>query len=351
MIGVVFVPSLAKASFLASLFGDSASASTDISNSTSNAGQDGQDSQNDMALQVTSSPFNDQGQDNTASTINEGANAFEAHTGPLGVSDSSAVDTTSPDQVSVYVVKKGDSLSDIATMFNVSTNTILLANDMKKGDKLTEGQVLIILPITGIQVTVKKGDTLQSIARANKADISDIEQYNGITADTKLSAGDTLIIPGVDSITYDGGGDAPIKKTRGVPAQEKYLGPHYSLIIPDYFINPVPGARLTQGLHSHNGVDLAIAYGTPIHASASGTVLFAKDGYNGGYGNLVIINHPNGTQTLYAHQSKLAVQTGQEVSQGEVIGYVGSTGLSTGNHLHFEVHGAVNPGADGSWAE
>ena len=108
MIGVVFVPSLAKASFLASLFGDSASASTDISNSTSNAGQDGQDSQNDMALQVTSSPFNDQGQDNTASTINEGANAFEAHTGPLGVSDSSAVDTTSPDQVSVYVVKKGD---------------------------------------------------------------------------------------------------------------------------------------------------------------------------------------------------------------------------------------------------
>jgi len=96
-------------------------------------------------------------------------------------------------------------------------------------------------------------------------------------------------------------------------------------------------------------VDLAIKTGTPIRASAAGKVTLARNGYNGGYGNLVVISHPNGTETLYAHQSKIATTTGVQVYQGEVIGYVGSTGRSTGPHLHFEVHGARNPGVDGSW--
>jgi murein DD-endopeptidase MepM/ murein hydrolase activator NlpD len=116
-----------------------------------------------------------------------------------------------------------------------------------------------------------------------------------------------------------------------------------------YFIDPVPGYRLSQGIHDNNAVDLAIGKGTPIHAAAAGTVLLARNGYNGGFGNVVIIDHPNGTETVYAHQSKLATKTGAEVYQGQVIGYVGSTGHSTGPHLHFEVHGAQNPGADGSW--
>ena len=104
-------------------------------------------------------------------------------------------------------------------------------------------------------------------------------------------------------------------------------------------------------------MDLAIAPGTPIHAAAEGTIVLARYGYNGGFGNVVIINHPNGTQTLYAHQSRLLykqgdadTETGTTVSQGEIIGYVGSTGHSTGPHLHFEVHGAQNPGANDSWA-
>ncbi len=83
--------------------------------------------------------------------------------------------------------------------------------------------------------------------------------------------------------------------------------------------------------------------GTPIKAAASGRVIFAKVGWNGAYGNLTIIQHDNGTQTYYAHQSKLAVSAGDYVNQGEVIGYVGSTGRSTGPHLHFEVRGAPNP--------
>ena len=112
-----------------------------------------------------------------------------------------------------------------------------------------------------------------------------------------------------------------------------------------YYIDPVPGYRLSQGIHDNNAVDLAIAKGTPIHAAAFGRVIFARYGYNGGFGNVVIIDHANGTQTLYAHQSKLATKAGDEVYQGQVIGYVGSTGHSTGPHLHFEVHGAQNPGA------
>ncbi|MFA5827200.1 MAG: M23 family metallopeptidase, partial [Candidatus Paceibacterota bacterium] len=114
-----------------------------------------------------------------------------------------------------------------------------------------------------------------------------------------------------------------------------------------YFINPVPAyARRSQGLHGpgNRGVDLAAPTGTPILASASGTVLLARKGWNGAYGNMIIINHPNGTKTLYAHLSKIATSTGDYVSQGEVIGYVGSTGRSTGPHLHFEVFNARNPG-------
>jgi murein DD-endopeptidase MepM/ murein hydrolase activator NlpD len=116
-----------------------------------------------------------------------------------------------------------------------------------------------------------------------------------------------------------------------------------------YYIDPVPGYRLSQGIHDHNAVDLAIAAGTPIHAAADGTVTLARMGWNGAFGNLVIISHPNGTETLYAHQSSILAYTGEQVTQGQVIGYVGCTGHCTGPHLHFEVHGARNPGVDASW--
>ncbi|HEU5114585.1 MAG TPA: M23 family metallopeptidase, partial [Candidatus Paceibacterota bacterium] len=84
--------------------------------------------------------------------------------------------------------------------------------------------------------------------------------------------------------------------------------------------------------------------GTPIHAAASGVVIIARSGgYNGGYGSYVVISHPNGTQTLYAHMSKVIAHQGDAVEQGDLIGLVGSTGKSTGPHVHFEVRGAVNP--------
>jgi len=249
---------------------------------------------------------------------------------------------TFSDQISVYVVRKGDSIAQIAKMFNVSTNTILWANGMKKGDKLVEGDTLIILPMDGLKHVVAKGDTLKKIAGKYKVDVSDIIAVNDITIDTGLIVGQELIIP--DAEMNDVGGDKPVANLKASTKKDQdYYASHPVKNISGYFINPLPTGHKTQGLHDHaRAIDIGAPTGTPIYAAASGTVLFAKIGYNGGFGNLVIINHPNGTQTYYAHQSKIAVHAGQQVSQGQVIGYVGSTGHSTGPHLHYEVRGARN---------
>jgi len=275
-------------------------------------------------------------------------------TGPMGVSDGKDTPDPSTEDTSVYVVRQGDSISQIASMFGVSVDTVLWANDMKKGDKLTEGEVLLILPISGLEYTVKKGDTLQSIAKDYKADINDIIQNNDITEDTKLAVGDTLIIPNASKSEESG---TPIKDTKASAEKDnQYYQNHPIKNFAGYYVNPVPGYRLSQGIHDNNAVDLAIARGTSVHAAASGTVTLARLGYNGGFGGLVIISHSNGTETLYAHLSKLSTYTGEKVSQGEVIASSGGVpgtpyaGHSTGAHLHFEVHGARNPGIDGSWA-
>jgi murein DD-endopeptidase MepM/ murein hydrolase activator NlpD len=276
-------------------------------------------------------------------------NAILPAIGPMGVSDGKDLPDPTLDQTSVYVVRAGDSISQIADMFGVSVDTILWANDMKKGDKLAPRDVLFILPVSGLKHTVTKGQTLQSIAKLYKADINDIIQSNDITLDTPLAVGDTLIIPNA-SKSEESDKPIPAKNLGASIAKDKmYYDSHPVQNLAGYFIDPVPGYRKSQGIHDNNAVDLAIAKGTPINAAAEGRVTLARTGYNGGFGGLVIISHPNGTETLYAHQSKIVAHTGDQVYQGQVIGYVGSTGHSTGPHLHFEVHGARNPGTDGSW--
>lgn len=263
-----------------------------------------------------------------------------------GVDDGEALS----DQIEVYVIRKGDSIGQVAEMFGVSANTILWANDMKKGDKLVEGETLVILPIDGVSHTVIKGDTLKKIAAKYKADVLDIAGYNGMSIEDQLTVGQELIIPNADI-------DAPAvaKKSTSSSSGSKTSTSGKSLQnISGYFINPVPNySRRSQGYHGKNSIDLAAPTGTKIVASAPGTVLVARNGYNGGYGNMVIIKHPNGTRTLYGHMSRLGTHTGAQVERGEVIGYIGSTGHSTGPHLHFEVAGAKNPGTTTpmSWAK
>lgn len=248
--------------------------------------------------------------------------------GPVGKDDVAAVSVTSG-EISVYTVREGDSLSMIAEMYGVTSNTILWANDLPSAKAIKPGDALVILPIPGVQYKIKKGDTLSTIAKTYGGEANEILAYNQI-GEGELQAGVTIIIPG-------GTVPAPVKVasgSKGGSAGSKNTA----------FVHPVPGAKRTQGIHGFNAVDLATAQGTPIRAAAAGTVIVAKTGgWNGGYGNYIVIKHKNGTQTLYAHTSSNSVGVGASVAAGETIGRVGNTGRSTGPHLHFEVRGGKNP--------
>lgn len=239
-------------------------------------------------------------------------------------------------QISTYIVREGDSLTLIAKMFDVSVNTILWANNIPRGGKIAVGQTLVVLPVSGVQHVVKKGDTVASISKKYKGDVDEILSYNGIGEGETLPLGSIVIVP-------DGEIVAVVVKTK--PASSKLRGAS-GPNIDGYYRAPLANYRKTQGLHGYNGVDL-VSYGgsgSYVSAAAAGTVIIARQGgYNGGYGTYVVIKHDNGTQTLYGHMKGVAVSAGQQVAQGQLIGYEGNTGRSSGTHLHFEVRGARNP--------
>lgn len=262
-------------------------------------------------------------------------NSLLPDSGPMGTM-ADVEEGLSNDQISVYVVREGDSLSQIATMFNVSVNTIVWSNEIGKDGKIIPGQTLTILPISGIRYEIKKGDTLKSVAKKLNGDIDEIIKYNDLSIGDKLIEGQTIIIPN--------GEIAPIIPAKNDKKTNPYRGgsgKYYA----GYYIRPILGGYRSQGLHGYNGVDLADgSCGSPVFASAGGDVVISREGgWNGGYGNYAVISHNNGTQTLYSHLSSIIVFSGWHVAQGQVIGYIGSTGKSTGCHLHFEVRGAKNP--------
>jgi murein DD-endopeptidase MepM/ murein hydrolase activator NlpD len=262
--------------------------------------------------------------------------ALLASVSPLGASSGSDVGgELFFEDVSVYVVRPGDTISQIAEMFGVSIDTILSANDLPKGAKLKEGDILLILPFSGVEHTVVKGDTLQGIAKLYKVELSDILLYNDITLNSKLVIGDKIMIPGAS---------IPTKPATPSASVARPSLPSPSINASGYFSHPLPGTKRVRGItRSHRGVDFGAPTGTPVYAAAEGSITFARSGWNGGYGTLLIIAHPNGTQTLYAHLSRLGATVGEKVAKGQVIGYVGSTGRSSGPHLHFEVKGVSNP--------
>lgn len=260
--------------------------------------------------------------------------------GDIAGGDEKASSKTKNGEISLYVVREGDTLSQIAEMFDVSAKTVLWANDLTNADKIRPGDELIILPITGVRHVVKKGDTLKSIVKKYLPDakaeelastIEDTLRYNQLASAEDITAGDTIIIPnGIVSAPAPAKGSS----ARGVATGGGSAG----------FTHPAPGTVRTQGIHGYNGVDFGGPVGTPIYAAAAGEVIVSKaSGWNGGYGLYVVVKHANGTQTLYAHLSRTAVAVGTRVAQGQVIGYMGNTGRSTGSHLHFEVRGARNP--------
>lgn len=255
-------------------------------------------------------------------------------------------------EISVHVVRECtpdhcETLSHIAEMYGVSVNTILWANDIKDPKSVRPGDALVILPITGVRHVVKEKETLASIAKKYGAEsdeqvaamVNDIVSYNRLASAADIATGETVVVPG--GVIHQAApqaakkASAPTKTTKSGGASSSGAGG---------FINPVPGAVKTQGIHGYNAVDLASSIGTPIRAAAAGEVIVAKgSGWNGGYGSYVVVKHGNGAQTLYAHMSSVAVSVGATVDAGETIGAVGNSGQSTGPHLHFEVRGASNP--------
>jgi len=255
--------------------------------------------------------------------------ALVANAGPSGTAADIVVHKLESDQISIYVVREGDTLSQIAEMFNVTVNTIKWGNDLSS-NTLKEGQTLVILPISGVKHTVVKGDTLQSIAKKYKGDAEEIVAYNDLDDSRELALGTIIIIPDGEAVTV-----RTSTSSTGSGSTKTYEG---------YYIRPVAGGRKTQGIHGHNGIDIGAPLGTEILAAADGEVIISRNsGWNGGYGSYVVIRHSNGTQTLYAHNSSNIVSVGDSITQGQVIGYMGRSGKATGVHLHFEIRGAKNP--------
>jgi murein DD-endopeptidase MepM/ murein hydrolase activator NlpD len=268
----------------------------------------------------------------------------DSMSGKIGLYDIIDIDISETDTISSYVVQSGDTLSEIADQFGVSTNTIRWANNITKNQNIRVGQTLIILPVSGVRHVVQKGDTLATIAKKYKADTEEIATYNNLDSGEKITVGSTVIVPNgevsvvetktVTSVTtkYT---DTVAKITKNNESKTSSSG---------YFIRPMKGIK-TQGFHGpYNAVDIGAPVGTPIVAAADGVVLTAKPlGYNGGYGGLTIIQHSNGSQSLYAHQSSISVAAGEKVSQGQQIGKSGNTGRSTGPHLHLEFRGVKTP--------
>lgn len=279
------------------------------------------------------------------------SNSFNGTGGPstekellplLTVQDSALVASRNPagtlplsynDQILVYIVQEGDTPGGIAEKFGVTLNTLLWANNIRNPNLIKIGDEIIVLPVPGIQVKVKKGDTIESIAKEFKGDVNEIRVLNGLGIDEQVKTGMALIIPDGEIAV------PPVSPEISVP---RFAGPPTTPR--GYYMRPIFGGRMSRGIHGYNGVDLAASRGTPILASAKGTVIIARaSGWNGGYGKYIVLSHPNGTQTLYAHADSILARVGQYVAQGSQIAAVGSTGNSTGSHVHFEIRGDAMP--------
>jgi murein DD-endopeptidase MepM/ murein hydrolase activator NlpD len=256
-------------------------------------------------------------------------------------------------EIKSYTVETDDTISGVAKKFGVSTNTIIWANNLNRSSALKVGQNLVILPISGVQHKVTSGDTLQSIAKKYNGDVDEIVSYNDLQ-NNKVKVGEIIVIPD---------GEISVPTSSGTTVKPKNTSKKIAIVAPGasisvgegsadgsgYYMRPIIGGIRTTGIHGNNGVDLAESCGSNLYASAAGTIIIAKGdgGWNGGYGNYVVISHSNGSQTLYAHMQALSVAMGDSVTQGQMIGLLGNTGKVhgvTGCHVHFEIRNGIrNP--------
>jgi len=242
-----------------------------------------------------------------------------------------------PVEVDEYTVQEGDSLWSISNKLNISIDTLFASNKLKDPDYLKPGSKLRVPNQDGLFHKIQKGNTLGSIAKKFKTEPERIIKANpGADLDV-LKVGMELFIPGASpaasvfrlsdgrSSTYSRGFRWPVAGR----------------------INSPFGWRrhpITKKRNFHTGIDIKARTGRIIRAARNGRVAYA--GWMGGYGRVVVVNHGNGYSTLYAHCSRLLVRKGRSVSSGQAIAKAGSSGRTTGPHLHFEVrknNKAINP--------
>lgn len=240
-------------------------------------------------------------------------------------------------EVQTYSVQAGDTVLGIASKFNVRPETIQWSNPgiEQNPDLLSIGDQLNILPVDGVLYTVRAGDTLSSLASRFKVTAEQIVAFEANDlkdVSASLVAGDQIVLPG---------GTKPVATPRQVAAAytaaTTAVAPSDALKGSGTFGWPTSGSISQNYWGGHPAIDIESRTGVPVKAADGGYVVVAGGGWNGGYGNHVIIDHGNGFTTLYAHMNTIYVKAGENVSMGQQIGTVGNTGNSTGPHLHFEI--------------
>ncbi len=251
-----------------------------------------------------------------------------------------------------HTIVEGDTVEKIAQQYNVSPDTVRWANSLSPADKLKAGGQLVILPVDGILHTVSRGQTLSRIAQLYDISVADIAAQNGIEGGF-IAVGQQIIVPRGKPIVASPTQVAqqpPVtppkpgaKPTPSKPAPPSPGKPKAAVAEPTFGILQMPCEKCayTQYFHAgHYAVDIQQKGGGPIYASEAGTVIRADTGWNGGYGNVIEIDHGNGLVTLYGHNKELYVSKGDTVTRGQNIAWMGNTGRvygATGIHTHFEV--------------
>ncbi len=237
----------------------------------------------------------------------------------------------------VYTIQENDTIASIAADFDISTNTVLWANGLSSKDTIKVGDHLTILPTTGVLHTISGGDTISGLAQKYDIKSKEIITYNNLGDGARLSIGQKVIIPG----GYIAPRAAPRVVARGTSLANGPAPPP-STAKASGFIWPTTTKNISQYFRwGHTGIDIPNRSRPPIYAATAGTVEFS--GRLGAYGNIVILNHGGGLQTYYAHNEVNYVKKGDKVIKGQAIAKIGSTGRSSGPHVHFEVRRSGRP--------
>lgn len=236
--------------------------------------------------------------------------------------------TRTPPGFAWYTLRDGETLSSVAGRFGLGVTALVGANpDISSLDRLPTGFELLIPPSAGMVVRLGSPDEVMALLQEHGISAADFARANGLRSPFDLAPEMLLFLPGVQPEEAL----ARLQKVR--EAENRYIWPVHGRLTSYY-------GRRNLGMGTaafHRGIDIAAPSGTPVGAVRSGTVTFAGWSTQG-YGNLVRVRHADGSEAWYGHFSSISVSVGQYVSQGAVVGRVGSTGISTGPHLHLELH-------------